>query len=86
MKVKYNKNYCQEGYKIGKYVYKKGIRWTFLSKIRDFFCGSVEANFDMSSVTIKGKNGQEITIENDTFETLMAEYIKRKKIIKELNK
>lgn len=71
-------------YTFGKHEFSKGIRTTH--KEIDTRQGDILIQFDMATVHLKKENGEEITIENEDFEFLMAEYIRRKKEIKRINR
>ena len=49
--------------------------------------GDTSIQFDMSTVSIKLNNtNEQITFNNENFELIMAEYIRRKKELKEINR
>ena len=48
--------------------------------------GDTSIQFDMSTVSIQSKNGEQITFNNENFELIMAEYIRRKKELKRINR
>ena len=73
-------------YKIGKKYFQNGIAWS-LKKVKNYYNGNgINATFDMSGICLKESDEKEITISNEDFEILMAEYIKRKRLIKAINK
>jgi len=47
--------------------------------------GLTSIQFDMSTVSIQ-LNSEQITFNNENFELIMAEYIRRKKELKEINR
>ena len=44
------------------------------------------AQFDMSSVCITAKSGEQVTIDNEDFEKLIAEYQRRQAELERINK
>jgi len=48
--------------------------------------GNTSIQFDMSTVSIQSKNGKQITFNNENFELIMTEYIRRKKELKLVNR
>ena len=48
--------------------------------------GDTSIQFDMSTISIKLNDNEQITFNNENFEIIMAEYIRRKKELKEINR
>jgi len=48
--------------------------------------GETSIQFDMSTVSIKLNDNEQITFNNENFELIMAEYIRRKKELKRINR